>query len=308
MNRFLIDGMNLAHRAHNANFELSTADGKPTGMIFGFARTLVSLKKKYRGYKFAIAWDSRPESKIAIRPGYKADRTPLPPTVSSELQDIKILVSACGIDQYVCIGEEADDVMATLVKRWACENGHVVIYSNDKDLLQLVVDGKVVVYSPKIAQKPEKFYDESAVKERYGVPPKLLACFRSIDGDPSDGLQGVPRVRRKIVASLVSSSGGLDGVYASVEASDFSPREKSVMVETKERVYQNFLLMALKGDLQGITETLGSVDKTAIEEVLARNQIKSIDAAATADLFASVLNVKYADPVEATKIESYSLF
>ena len=65
MNYFIIDGLNLAYRAHNANFELSTAAGAPSGMFYGFIRTLFSLKRKYRGYKFSVL-----KYKIATNPCY----------------------------------------------------------------------------------------------------------------------------------------------------------------------------------------------------------------------------------------------
>jgi len=308
MNHFVIDGMNLAHRAHNANFELRSADGRPTGMFFGFVRTVVSLKRKYRGYQFCVAWDNRSEKKIAIRPDYKAGRTMLPPTVIDELKDIRIFLSACGVDQYECKGQEADDVMATLVERWGCQDGHTVLYSNDKDLLQLVKDGKVVMYSPKVAQKPEKFYDESAVQERFGVPPRLLVCFRSLDGDPSDGLAGVSRVRRKLLAALVAEHEDLDGVYSSVRTASLSDHEKETMESFKDKAYENLSLMRLDRNVEGIVESAGSVDKVVMAGVLAKNDVKSVEPEAVGDLFMSSLNVKYGDPINTAKVETYSLF
>lgn len=308
MNRFIIDGMNLAHRAHNANFELKSADGRPTGMFFGFVRAVVSLKKKYRGYKFGVAWDSRSERKLSIKPDYKAGREALPKPVLDELQDIRTFLSACGVEQYRCQGQEADDVIATLVERWRCQDGHVVVYSNDKDLLQLVEDGKVLMYSPKVAQKPEKFYDESAVLERFGVPPKLLVCFRCLDGDPSDGLDGVPRMRRKVIASLVSQHQTLDGVYAPQVSEGLTDHEKESLESFKKTAYENMSLMLLDRDVQGMVEEEGTVDKDAMAAVLSKNDVKSVDPAAVADLFSSSLSVKYGDPVESKKIEAYSIF
>lgn len=308
MNHFIIDAMNLAHRAHNANFELKSADGRPTGMFFGFLRVLVSLKRKYRGYNFCVAWDSRSERKLAIKPDYKSGRTHLPPQVIDEIKDIRLFITSCGIDQYECPGQEADDVIATLSEQWGCQEGHILLYSNDKDLLQLVKDGKVLMYSPKVAQKLEKFYDEAAVRERFGVPPELLVCFRSLDGDPSDGLDGVPRVRRKIIASLVTKHQGLDAIYASVSDAELTDHERSSFQSFKEKAFENLNLMALDRHVVGIKKTPGSVDKDAMSKVLAKNDVKSIDPDAVGDLFLSSLSVKYGDPVDAVKVETYSLF
>lgn len=308
VNRFIIDGMNLAHRSHNANFELKTADGRPSGMFFGFVRTIVSLKKRYRGYRFAVVWDGRSRRKLDIKPDYKADRTQLPNPVMDEVRDIGKFLTACGVDQYRCPTEEADDVVATLVARWRCQDGHIVVYSNDKDFLQLVEDGKVIVFRPKTGQKPEKFYDESAVVERFGVPPRLLACFRSFDGDQSDGLGGIPRVRRKVVASLISEHRGLDALYSALGVATLTEKERASFEGFKEAAYQNMALMKLDEDVADIGETLGAVDKGAMGEVLRSYSVKSVDPDMVGDLFASSMNVRHGDPVTAEKVETYSLF
>jgi len=308
MNRFVIDGMNLAHRSHNANFELKTADGRPSGMFFGFVRTIVSLKKRYRGYKFAVVWDSRSRRKLEIKPDYKADRTRLPNPVMDEVRDLERFLTACGVDQYRCPDEEADDVVATLVSRWRCQDGHIVVYSNDKDFLQLVEDGKIIVFRPKSGQKPERFYDESAVVERFGVPPALLAQFRSFDGDQSDGLGGIPRVRRKVVASLISEHKGIDALYSALGAASLTERERAAFKGFRDAAYRNMALMKLREDVGGIVETPGSVDKGVMAEVLKSYSVKSVDPDAVGDLFASSLNVRYGESVTAEKVETYSLF
>jgi len=308
VNHFVIDAMNLAHRAHNANFELKSADGRPTGMFFGFVRTVVALKRKYRGYRFAVVWDSRSDRKLALKPDYKAGRTMLPSPVIDEIADIRIFLTACGVDQYVCRGQEADDVIATLVEQWSCQDGHMVLYSNDKDLLQLVQNGKVIMYSPKTAQKPEKFYDEGAVIARFGVPPKLLACFRSLDGDPSDGLGGVPRVRRKILASLVSQHGELQGLYEALGAAQLTDNERFSILSFRDAAFQNMELMELDRHVAGIELTEGCVDKETMATLLAKNDVKSINADLVGDLFLSSLQVKYGDPSNVERVETYSLF
>lgn len=308
MNRFIIDAMNLAHRAHNANFELKSSDGRPTGMLFGFVRAVVSLKRKYRGYRFSAVWDSRSDRKVAIRPDYKAGRTMLPNPVIDELAYVRIFLTACGVDQYVCKGQEADDVIATLVEEWRCQDGYVVVYSNDKDMLQLVQDGKVLMYSPKMVQRPEKFYDEEAVRERFGVPPRLLACFRSLDGDQSDGLEGVPRVRRKILASLVAQHESLEAVYEAVPSTKLTDHEREAIVSFRGRAFENLQMMDLDRHVQGIEFTEGVVDKETMAEVLSKNDIKSIDPDSVGDLFLSSMSMKYGDPVGAKCIETYSLF
>jgi len=136
----------------------------------------------------------------------------------------------------------------------------------------------------------------------------LLASFRSFAGDQSDGLGGIPRVRRKIVASLISEHKGIDEVYASLEATPLTDKERAAFESFRESAYQNLEMMKLDTSVLDISETPGEVDKDAMSEVLASYSVKSIDPEAVGDLFLSSLNVKYGDTVTVTKVETISLF
>ena len=60
-------------------------------------------------------------------------------------------------------------------------------------------------------------YDEDAVEERYGFPPRFVADWKGLRGDPSDNLPGVPGVGEKTAAKLVNSYGDVDSLYARLD-------------------------------------------------------------------------------------------
>ena len=155
INHFIIDGMNMAYRQHSINFELRSSDGSPSGMIYGFIKSILSLKKNYRGYKFSVAWDNKAHWKFDLFPNYKSDRIPLPSTVAPQIHFIKELLASINVDQYEKEGEEADDVIASFVEvtKTDTEVGAIIIYGNDKDLLQLVQTGKVIVFRPRESKR-----------------------------------------------------------------------------------------------------------------------------------------------------------
>ena len=310
MQYFIIDAMNLAYRAHSVNFELKTSEGLHSGMFFGFVRTLLSLKKKYRGYKFIVAWDSKPVAKYALQPDYKAGRPSLPSTVvSHQLDDIKSFLSHCGVDQYRMRDEEADDIIATLTETFKKAGaGTIVLYTNDKDMLQLVEDGKVVVFKPKVGMSPEKFYDEAAVVQQFGVPPKKLAVYRSLDGDSSDNITGVRRVPRKIIARLVTATDSVDTFYAALGDESLTDCQKKAFEEARDRVAVNEKIVTLNRDLRGLVSDPSQVDSEQIAGMFKRYEIRSMDPVVVADLFASSLNIRYTEARPSVKIESYSLF
>jgi len=309
MNYFLIDALNLAYRAHNANFELKTGAGVFSGMFYGFVRTIFSLKKRYRGYKIEVVWDRKPDHKKELQPDYKAGRTSLSNSAFDQVPDIEKFLSCAGVDQYYMDSQEADDVIATLAERYSQESGSTtIIYSNDKDLLQLVKTGKVVVYKPKVSATPEKFYDEEAVKDQFGVYPDKLACFRSFDGDASDNITGVPRVHRKILASMVNEFETIDKIYEKLPDQKLTVFQRGAMLESKERVATNLKLIALNRHLDSIKCIEGGYNKEGLVKLFGKYEIKSIKPENIIEIFQSSLNIKYSDPRATVKVESFSLF
>jgi DNA polymerase-1 len=93
------------------------------------------------------------------------------------------------------------------------ENLQVVVLSGDLDLLQLVQNDKVVVEVPKKGISNTAVYNEAAVKERFGIPPDLLADFKGLTGDTSDNIPGVPGIGPKTSADLISRYGTLEDLY-----------------------------------------------------------------------------------------------
>lgn len=309
MKYFIIDGLNLAYRSHLANFSLTTVSGNPSGMFFGFIRTLFSLKKRFRSYSFSVAWDNKPTHKYDIQPDYKAGRTPLPSSVFSQVEDIRIFLSNVGVEQYEAPGQEADDVIASLVDRFKDSDAEeIIVYSNDKDMLQLVESGKVIVFKPKVSQNPEKFFDTDAVVERFGVPPERLSSYRSLDGDDSDNITGIPYVPRKVLASLVNEYGDLESIYNALEGIKLTEKQRQRFNESKDRITNNYKLIRLNRDLKNIQQQEGTFDKVALEELVKKYNIKTINVDNMVDLFSSSLNVRYSDPQPTYELESFSLF
>lgn len=307
-NYFIIDGMNLAFRAHTVNFELKTVSGLFSGMFYGFVRSLLSLKKKYRGYKFILAWDSRATKKFELYPEYKAGRAILAPAIAPQIEDIRTFLSNCGVEQYRVDGEEADDVIASLVEQLKSKAGVIIVYTNDKDLLQLVKTGKVVVYKPKVGHSDEKFYDEEAVVDQYGLPPAKLPLYRSFDGDASDNLPGVRRVPRKIIASVVKEAQSVGDFYERLSSVKLTENQKKAFEEARKQVDTNIRLMTLNKNLYTLASERCIIDKVEIEKVLSKYEIKSINPDTIVDLFTIEPNIRYSDARPVNRLESYSLF
>lgn len=307
--RYIIDSNNLAYRSHLVKMDLKTSRGLPSGMFYNYIRSLMSLKKENRSYTFHVIWDGRAVKKYEIQPDYKAGRSKLPRDVWAQTDDIKTLLKNCGVYQYYNPEEEADDLIASLSKKFKNEGDISVILTNDKDMLQLVEDGKVIVHKPKVGLSPEKFFDEEAVEELFGVKPALVPYFRSFDGDSSDNIMGVPRVKRKKIAAMVEKYGSIDEIYKNIESEKLTEKEKLAFERAKDRILNNIKIIRLNKDIPvNETEEPGfNVD--IVSGLIDKYEIKTIDPQGLVDLFSSTLSKKYTDAGKVNYIlEDNSLF
>ena len=78
-------------------------------------------------------------------------------------------------------GVEADDVIATLVKKAKENNFKAVISSLDKDLMQLVEDP----ISTMMNTMTHQIFDEAKVFEKFGVKPSQIRDMLALTGDTS---------------------------------------------------------------------------------------------------------------------------
>jgi DNA polymerase-1 len=144
-------------------------------------------------------------------------------------------------------GFEADDIIATLATRAAAEGHDVLVVTGDRDSYQLVADPHVKVLYNKRGVSEYALYDEAGIAERCGVPPELYVQYAALRGDPSDNLPGVPGVGEKTAAKLITSYGGIDGIYEHLDAQ--TPKLRQNLATAEDQVRMNVLVMELLRDV-----------------------------------------------------------
>jgi DNA polymerase-1 len=123
----------------------------------------------------------------------------------------------------------------------------VVIVTGDRDTYQLVEDPHVKVLYNRRGVSDYAFYDEAGIQERTGVPPALYPQYAALRGDPSDNLPGVPGVGEKTAAKLITTYGGIDGIYENIAAQ--TPKLRASLAEHEDRVRENARVMVLRRDV-----------------------------------------------------------
>ena len=241
----LIDGNSLTYRAFFAlPTDLSTASGQVTNAVFGFTSMLINLMRDHGHRRMAVAFD-RPEPTFRHEQvdTYKANRQAAPDILRQQIGLVRQVVETLGIRVLELPGYEADDIIATLATQGRDAGLDVVVVTGDRDVYQLVDDPHVKVLYNRRGVSDYVLYDEAGIEERTGVPPPLYLQYAALRGDTSDNLPGVPGVGEKTAAKLVTTYGGIDGIFQHLD--DQTPKLRASLAEHEDQVRRNAEVMKL---------------------------------------------------------------
>ncbi len=206
---YLLDGSSYIYRAYYGIRDVATADGMPTNAVYGFTRMLLGLLQEHQPDYLAVVFD-RPREETFRRelyPEYKAHRDAMPEDLPPQIGYIRQVLQALQIPALEAPRFEADDVIATLARRYAAEGIEVTVVTGDKDLMQ-IVDERISLLD---TMKDTRSGPQEVLK-RFGVPPELVADVLGLAGDTSDNIPGVPGIGEKTASELVQRFGSLEDV------------------------------------------------------------------------------------------------
>jgi DNA polymerase-1 len=199
MKAYIIDIYGLAHRLFYSSNQARNSDGQEVGMLYAVAKTLLDLQERHSPEFIVAAFDSPGRTWRHNRyADYKANRQPKPDSLKEQLFALPELVSSLGVSVVASPGFEADDVIASLVDRFARPGLVLQIVSSDKDLMALVGNG-VTQYDP----LTNTHFDTNGVRAKLGVHPCQIHNWLALMGDASDNIPGVPKVGKKWAQRIV---------------------------------------------------------------------------------------------------------
>jgi len=235
----VIDGKSVFYRGYYAMPNLAMSDGTPTGGVFGFASIAIELIKKLEPDYVAVAWD-KPKTNIRKRreiyPEYKAGRKPAPPDFYAQVPILHELLDAFGWPFYELDDYEADDILGAFAKQ-ATEKGiETCLLTSDLDALQLI--GPLTkVYALKNGLSNIEEFDVEYFENKYGIEVEQFLDLKSLKGDSSDNLPGVPGVGEKTATQLLQEYKTLDGVYQHLD--DIKPSVAKKLENGKQLAYMS---------------------------------------------------------------------
>jgi 5'-3' exonuclease len=222
---------------------LTDAQGRPTGAILGFLRSLGAYKKRFPKARIYVCWDGSSQRRKALSPEYKANRVPRENSGDHfEIDWLRDNLPLLDVTQAFNLHEEADDVIASLVKGSLRDNLNIII-STDRDFIQLVSEFTRLLCPP-IAGL-EKFYDPKLVMSEYGVQPASFPHVRALSGDTSDNIDGVPGFGLKTASKLINVYGTVTALLDS-NLAGLSKGQAAKIRENNERILSNLELLMLK--------------------------------------------------------------
>lgn len=277
----IIDGKSVFYRGYYAMPGLSTVDGTPTGGVYGFAALSLELIKQLEPDYVCVAWDKRGTNirrRLAIYPDYKAGRKPAPPDFYAQIPILHELLAAFSWPLYEFDDYEADDIMATLDKQ-AEQHGDIETYliTSDLDALQ-ILDQNTYLYALKKGLTNIDKFDIPAFEKRYGIRIGQFLDLKSLKGDSSDNIPGVPGVGEKTAVKLLQQFETLDGVYENLWQIKDSLRRK--LEAGKKSAYMSRELARLFTDapvkLDLAAMDVRDLDTAKLRELLEKLEFRSL--------------------------------
>ena len=195
---FIFDGHNLIYKSYFALPKLFDSKNRPTGAIQGTCNILMKFLTKYQNSMFCIASDSGGQNfRHEIFEDYKANRAEIEDDLRLQIIAMQEIYDHFGIKKIGAKGFEADDYIASFVKKFA-QNNKIFIISSDKDLMSLVSENVFLIDPVK-----EDLFDTLAVEEKFGVRPSFIKDYLSLIGDSSDNIPGVPGIGPKTAQKIL---------------------------------------------------------------------------------------------------------
>ena len=259
---YLIDGSGYIFRAFHALPPLTRpSDGLPVGAVHGFCGMLWKLMRESKASEapthIAVIFDAgRITYRNEIYPQYKAHRPPAPEELVPQFPLIRDAVKAFNVACIEQDGFEADDLIATYARDIVAKGGDVTIVSSDKDLMQLVQPGVIMLDTMKA-----KKIGHDQVIEKFGVPPDKVVDVQSLAGDSVDNVPGVPGIGIKTAAELIKEYGDLDTLLARAgEIKQPKRREKLIEFADQARVSRELVRLKQDVPVEQAVEALGLQD------------------------------------------------
>ena len=298
----LIDGSAFIFRAYHALPPLTRkSDGLPVGAVAGFCNMLQRYVESNTGPEapthVAVIFDHSGKTfRNDMYDKYKANRSPTPEDLIPQFPLTREATRAFNIACKEVEGFEADDIIATLACRARDAGGSCTIISSDKDMMQLIGDGVVMLDAMK-----NRIIDREGVVEKFGVYPERVVDVQALAGDSVDNVPGAPGIGIKTAALLINEYGSLEELLD--RASEIKqPKRRESLLDNRAQIQMSKRLVQLDCDM-ALDFTIDSLEVQDPEPQALLDFVSKMEFRTLTKRLAEKLKVEAPVIVEAVKTE-----
>lgn len=241
----LIDAFAQIYRGYYAIRDLTNSHQQPVNAIFAMAKFLLRMHREYPSTRGAVVFDrGKPAFRMALAPDYKANRSPMPDDLRSQIDIIEEMIEAFGWPKFGDKDFEADDIIAAIAND--ISDAEFRIISADKDLAQLIssrvkmlIPGKKGVF---------KLRGTEEVIEKFMVTPEQIIDYLALIGDSADNIPGIAGIGPKTAVTLIEQAGSINAMLKHPETIVKDKLRRKV-IEAADLLRKNIKLVTLNTNI-----------------------------------------------------------
>ena len=256
VNLGIVDGSNYIYRAYYSHKDFKNSKGEPTGAIFGFIKSMQLITKNNTCADIIVVFDTKGNTfRNNIDENYKGNRSKVPEDLKIQFPIIREACDICGyshIEDTLHEKEnkyEADDIIASLVKKNLYVYDNIIIYTGDKDLYQLIgtykyndIDHKVDVYDCNL----KRIITQEDIINKFGVDSSKVSEYLMLVGDNADNISGCYGIGKVLASDLLNKYGTINDIYKNLDKLPKNIQNK--LIKATEVLPKMHELVALKFD------------------------------------------------------------
>jgi 5'-3' exonuclease len=190
-------------------------DGNPVNALLGTANLILREVETHDPRAVVLCFGPDAAAyRLELFPAYHADReAAFPAELRPQWDDSADFFGAFGWKIATADDLEADDLLHSFAEVERNAGGRSLLMTGDRDMFQCASGSTKVLYVSTGKQGGQPM-GPTEVKDRYGIPPRLVPDLIALRGDPSDGIPGATGVGEKTAVELLRKHGSLEEVLA----------------------------------------------------------------------------------------------
>jgi 5'-3' exonuclease len=245
----VVDAPSMLFRAFYAlPRSIKGPDGKPVNALLGTANLILREVEAHDPRAVVLCFGPDAAAyRLELYPAYHADReAAFPDELGPQWEDSAEFFGAFGWTVAASEDMEADDLLHSFAEKEANAGGRSLLMTGDRDMFQCASGQTKVLYVSTGKQGGQPM-GPAEVKQRYGIPPRLVPDLIALRGDPSDNIPGARGIGQKTAAELLRRYGDLEGVIA--HAGELTPRQRDAVAGSADELRGYLEVATMRPDL-----------------------------------------------------------